>query len=160
MSASDIINMAQTAWKIIEDGKPSSDINTSTANAVPHVDDWQSLSAPQGTNKLTWHLKYENGFTMNVVVVQFELKWEYAARYRGGGAFISNCWLHVPECDVKWGYKVNINLHTRNPTNAGSESAPDARLPLSVSGTVSTPFWSDDMEWDFTLFGDGNWEQG
>lgn len=160
MSAADLINMAQAAWKIIEDGKPSSQIDSSTANAVPHVSDWQSLSAPQGTNKLTWHIKYTNGFSMDVVVVQLELRWEYAARYRGGGAYISNCWLHVPQCDVKFLYNVNINVHVRNPTNAGSESAPKARLPLSVTGVVSTPFWSDDMEWEFTLYGDGNYEQG
>jgi hypothetical protein len=126
MSVSDIVNMAQAGWKIIEDGKPSAQISGSTCNAVPHVDDWQSLSAPQGTNRLSWRLQYTNGFGIDVVLVRFELKWEYAARYH----------------------------------NAGSVAAPNARLPISVSGAVTTPFWTDNMEWDFTVYGDGNWEQG
>ena len=67
MSVSDIVNMAQAGWKIIEDGKPSAQISGSTCNAVPHVDDWQSLSAPQGTNRLSWRLQYTNGFDIDVV---------------------------------------------------------------------------------------------
>lgn len=160
MSISDIVNMAQAGWKIIEDGKPSAQITGSTCNAVPHVDDWQSLSSPQGTNRLLWRLKYTNGFSIDVVLVRFELKWEYAARYHNGGAFISNCWLHVPQCDVKFGYNVNLDFKVRNPTNSGSDAAPDARLPITVSGAVTTPFWTDNTEWDFTVYGDGNWEQG
>ncbi|SRR5216683_3002457 len=159
MSWADVINAAQSAWKIIEDGKPSAAIGSNTCNAVPQVNDWQNLSGAQGPNRLLWRLQYTNGFGIDVVLIRFELKWEYAARYNNGGAFIPNCWLHVPQCDVKWGYNVNLTLQARNPTNAGSATAPNARLPLTISGSVTTPFWTDNQQWDFTLYGDGRWEQ-
>jgi hypothetical protein len=48
MSAETIVNMAKVAWDIIKDGAPSAELTNSTANAVPQVDDWQSLTNATG----------------------------------------------------------------------------------------------------------------
>lgn len=159
MSASDVINAAQAAWKVIEDGKPSAQLSSGSCNAVPHVDDWQGLTNPQGPNRLTWPLVQTNGFGWHVVAASIEVRWEHSARYKGGGAFITNCWLYVPDCTVLWSYNVNISFQAHNPSNAGSESAPKARLPVTLSGSISCPFWTVNKQLDLILYGDGNWEQ-
>ena len=160
MSWEHVVNLAEAGWKVVEENKPSADLDRSTANAVPEVDDWQALTGTQGPARLVWRYRFVNYLGETAVDIQFDLKWEYAARYRGGGAFIPNCWLSVPTCDVHWMFSVDLALQARNPTNAGTDAAPNARLPISVYGTVSYgPFWTDNHQWDFTLYGNGQWEQ-
>ncbi|MDP9465017.1 MAG: hypothetical protein M3P52_10360, partial [Actinomycetota bacterium] len=60
MSADTIVNAAKLAWEVIKDGKPSAEISSSTANAVPEVDDWQSLTDTRGPN--SYRMKYNRSF--------------------------------------------------------------------------------------------------
>jgi hypothetical protein len=159
MSGDGIANIASAAWHVIESNKPSSSLASNTCNAVPDgVHDLNSLTDAQGPNSLVWRLRKENAYGIEVVDISFDLRWEYGARYRGGGAYISNCYLYVPRCNVLWGFNVDVNLHVHNPTNAGTDSAPIARLPLTISGTVSSLVNSHSLQWDFILFGDGNYQ--
>lgn len=162
MSAADVVNMAQTVWKIIEDGKPVTNINSSTANAVPQVNDWQSLRGSQGPSTI-WMKRYNRvGWPFDDYVnVEFEidLKFEYGATYHGGGLFIPNIYVEVPTCFVGWRYTVDVDIHVHNPTNAGSDTAPIAKVPVSITGSMGNPFWSSRIEWGFTLYGNGNWER-
>lgn len=162
MSADTVVNMAKFAWDVIKDGAASADIADSRANAVPQVDDWLSLTGAQGPN--VYSMKYSNSFLWpldDYVHVQFEiqLKWDIGARYKGGGAFIPNIWLTVPECFVGWPWNVNISFSAQNPTNAGDAGAPLARIPVTVKGTVSSGAELNHVEWGFILFGDGNSQQ-
>jgi hypothetical protein len=159
MSWDNVVNMGEVAWKVIEDGKPVAGIEHKTFNAVPQVDDWNSITGATGPNSVGYRWKMTNGFGIDVVVVEYAIKWEYGARYRDGGAFIPNVWLSVPVCDVKWGFSIDLSVHAHNPTNAGSATAPKARLPLTLSASVDTPFWTDNKQWDFVLFGDGTYEK-
>jgi hypothetical protein len=160
MSWTDVVNVATQAWKIIEDGKPTAALDGTTCNAVPHVDDWTGLTGATGPNRLARKLQYTNGFSMDTVLLRLELRWEYGARYKGAGAFIPNCWITVNECSVKWMYNLNLTMHVHNPTNAGTDTAPNARLPITISGSVSTPFWTDTVDWNYTLYGNGQFDEG
>jgi hypothetical protein len=158
MSADTIINAAKFAWDIIKDGKPSAEIGGSTANAVPQVDDWQSLTNTRGPN--SYRMRYNRSFLWpldDYDHVQFEilLKWDFGARYKGGGAFIPNIWVEVPSCFVGWPWDANISLTAQNPTNDGDESAPHARIPITISGTVSSGAEHHIVQWGFVLFGNG-----
>jgi hypothetical protein len=159
MSAETIVNVAKFAWEVIKDGKPTVDISNSTANAVPQVDDWQSLTDTRGPN--SYRIHYTNSFLWpfdDYVHVEFEilLKWDFGARYQGGGAFIPNIWVEVPSCFVGWPWNANISITAQHPTNAGSAGAPMARIPVTVKGTVGSGAELDHVEWGFVLFGDGS----
>lgn len=157
-AAGQIVNMAETAWKIIDAGRPSSEITGTTANAVPNVSDWTNLQA--GTaRKVSWSIKYKNLYEVEVVAITFEIHWQYGATYMSGGAYIPNLWLSVPKCDIEWGYSADIAVTVRNPSNAGTTQAPVAKLPLTVSGTVATPIRSRHVEWNFEFEGDADWRQ-
>jgi hypothetical protein len=157
---SDVANIASTAWHVIESNKPSASLASNTCNAVPAgiTDPVSSLTHAQGPNRLVWKLQMENAFGIDVVDIEFDLRWEYGARYHGGGAFIPNCYLYVPRCSVLWGFDVNVQIHVHNPSNAGTETAPIARLPLTVSGSVSSLVNSHGVQWDFQLFGNGTYQ--
>ncbi len=153
-----VVNTGAEAWYVVESGKPSTELDQSYCSALPQLDDWTALSAGQGANRILWRLRYTNALGLDVVLASFELKWEYGARSGGSGAFIPSCWLQVPHCDVLWGYSADIALHAHQPSMAGTENAPVARLPVTISGSVTTPFWTDPVRWDYTLFGDGHYE--
>ncbi len=162
MSADTIVNVAKTAWDIIKDGKSSVDVETSTANAVPQVDDWQSLTDTSGPNAIQMY--YHNSFLWPLddydhVQIKILLKWDIGARYHGGGAFIPNVWVEVPECFVGYPWDANISLTAQNPTNAGSAQAPLARIPVTIKGTVKSGTDYNHVEWGFVLFGNGQWTQ-
>jgi hypothetical protein len=154
--ADDVTNVASTAWYVIESSKPSPSLATNSCNAVPAgvSDPLSSL----GPNRLTWRLQLENAFTVDVVDIEFDLRWEYGARHSGGGAFIPNCYLYVPTCSVLWGFDVNVQIHAHSPTNGGTGAAPMARLPLTVDGTVSSLVNDHGVRWDFVLCGDGSYQ--
>jgi hypothetical protein len=154
----DVVNTGVSAWHVIEAGKPSASLGESACSAVPGGPGWSGLDGSQAPNRIQWRLRYTNALGLDVVLACFELKWEYGARYDGGGAFIPTCWLHVPQCEVLWGYSLDVTLYAHQPSNAGTDAAPVARLPITISGAVTTPFWTDDVRWDYTLFGDGHYE--
>jgi hypothetical protein len=159
MSDDALSNVASAAWHVIESNKPSSSLASNTCNAVPAaLRDFSALTGAQGPNSVTWRLTMENAFSIDVVDIAFDLRWEYGARYKGGGAFIPNCYLYVPKCEVLWGFDVNVQLHVHNPSNAGSETAPMARLPLTISGSVSSLVNTHSLQWDFVLFGNGSYQ--
>lgn len=164
MSADTIVNMAELAWKIIEGGKPSVEIKKAKANAVPQVDDWQSLTdtfARPGVQRMYYHRSFLWPLD-DYDHVQFEilLKWDFGARYKGGGAFIPNIWIEVPQCFAGWPWDINIEMTAQNPTNTGGPGAPHARIPVTVSGTVSSGAEHHTVEWGFVLFGNGTSEVG
>ena len=157
---SDVANIASVAWHVIESNKPSVSVASNTCNAVPAgiSDPLSSLSGALGSNRVTWRLQLENAFTVDVVDIEFDLRWEYGARFHDGGAFISNCYLYVPTCSVLWGFEVNIQINVHSPSNAGTETAPIARLPLTVSGSVNSLVNTHGVQWDFVLFGNGEYQ--
>ena len=162
MSADAIINAAKFAWDVIKDGRPSAEVTASTANAVPQVEDWQALSGARGPMWLK-HRKpiyflwpFDDYLHADVKIV---LKWDYGATYKGGGAYIPNVWVEVEECFVGWPWTAHIRLTARNPTNAsGAGQPPVARLPVTISGSISSPGESYNVDWGHTLFGTGDWE--
>jgi hypothetical protein len=159
MSADAIVNAAELAWEVIKAGAASAEINSSRANAVPDVDDWRSLSGTQGPNG--YRMYYSRGFVWpfddyDHVQIEIKLRWEYGARYRGGGAYIPNLWVEVPECFCGWPWTANISLETHAPTNAGTQDAPIARLPVTLKGDVGSGAEHHHVEWGFILFGDGS----
>lgn len=161
MSADTIVNVAKFAWDVIKDGRAAADITDSTANAVPQVADWQSLTETRGPN--VRRLSYWNSFLWpldDYVHVEFEilLKWDFGARYRGGGAFIPNVWVDVPECFVGWPWYADISLTAHHPTNAGDASRPVARIPVTVRGAAGSGASVDHIEWGFVLYGTGDAE--
>src|ERR1700730_14252104 len=102
MSAESIVNTAKFVWDVIKDGKPAAEITTSTANAVPQVEDWLSLENARGPLRATMGWTKWVGWPApdhTYVYVDFTilLKWTYGATYRGGGLFIPNVWIEVPE---------------------------------------------------------------
>lgn len=162
MGAADVINAAKTAWDVIDGGAVSPDVSTSTASAMPHVDDTMALSAPIGTNRMGRQIRYFNDRNPpdEVVDVYWSLNWEYGTTYKGGGAYIPNVWMTVDRSSAGWHWDVSLKIYVHNPTNAGTEKAPIARLPISLVKHVrSYAGITDETEtFEWVIYGDGRIE--
>jgi hypothetical protein len=146
-----LVNLGSTAWHVVEGGKPSASLVSNACNAVPAG--VTAFTDVQGPNTVVWSLTRTNGHGLDVVDVAFGLRWEYGARHGGAGAYIPNCYLYVPRCSVLWGYSVDVSLYVHPPEEADEI----ARLPLTVSGTVSSLLRDEPVRWDFWLDGDGRY---
>jgi hypothetical protein len=159
VSAETVINAAKFAWDIIKEGKPAAEIGDSTANAVPQVDDWMSLTDTRGPNvyRISYNVSYVWPFD-DYVHAEFDilLKWQFGSRYKNGGAFIPNMWIEVPNCFVGYGWDAQIGVHAQHPTNVGQAGAPLASLPVTIKGTVSSPLETYHVEWGFVVYGNGS----
>jgi hypothetical protein len=164
MSIDTIVNFAEKAWKVFEDNAPSEDLSRSTANAVPDVTDWQALSGARGPMWIRRVWRRECAWPLDDYIVAeftYDLKWEYGARYQGGGLFIPNIWLEVPAYDVFWGQHIYLSMTVHNPTNASNTpNAPLARVPVTISGTARNSLRDLHIEWTWLLYGDGRYERG
>jgi hypothetical protein len=160
MSADTIVNAAKLAWDILKDGEPSADIQSSTANAVPKVDDWEAIQASaQNSHRFYYHRPFVWPLD-DYDHIQFSiiLRWDHSGRYRGGGAYIPNLYVNVTDLFVGYAWHADIRLTTHNPTNAGTDTAPVARLPITISGSVHSGLVTEHVEWDFVVLGDGRLE--
>jgi hypothetical protein len=155
-----LANNGSTAWHVIEAGKPSASLASNACAAIPGdaTDPWHDLTDARGPNTLVWQLSQTNEYGVDVVDVAFGLRWEYGARFAGGGAYIPICYLYVPRCNIGWGYTLDVSLNVHDPVNAGTDGAPVARLPLTMTGTVGSLLGSEPVRWDFTLDGDGAYQ--
>ncbi len=137
---SDVVNTAALAWQVVTDNKPASSISGSYANAIPAGANWQDLSAPLKTNTFRW--TFENGWFLPDFTYNLSLHWSYGARWRKGGAFITNCWMEVDDHSIGMGgISVNIACSIGHPENGGSPTAPIAVLPVTIQMSYSTWMW-------------------
>ncbi len=159
MGAADIVNTLDKVWKIIDDNKPTAEIATARANAVPHVGDWTSLAGAQGPRETSWYAKMTNMLpeSWGDIVVDFDLRlrFTYGATYHGGGRYITNVWVDISEVYVAWFHSLDLHLIAKDPDNAGTETAPLARIPITVSGKMTSPRTSIVLERGYMLYGDG-----
>ena len=159
MSAAEIVNTLEKAWKIIEDNKPSSKLSTARANAVPKVEDWTAISGAKGPRESRWYIKMTNSLPESwgdiVVDCEMFLRYTYGATYKGGGLYIPNIWIDVPDSYVAWFHKLELELIAKDPENAGSDTAPLARIPITISGKMESPKASITVQASFMVWGNG-----
>jgi hypothetical protein len=161
MGADTIVNLAKAAWKVIEDGKPSIETTQSKGSAVPQVSDWQQMEHTLGpmSARTTWEMAV-NGFPSYVWSdCKLNLKWDYGATYRGGGAFIPNVWVEVEEAYAGWSWHLDVDVRILDVTNFGTKEAPIARVPVEFTFSLNTFERSDVSSIGVVIFGDGTFQR-
>lgn len=159
MSASEIVNTKHAFWYVIQDNAVTDDLDTVMANAVPNVNDWDSLTDAHWPNVRRLRYRRDHEFPVDdhhPVEFVVDLKWMYGAKYKGGGAFIQGAWIEVSKHYLHHPWNVNLRAGTSTPSNGGSPSAPLAIMPVTITGEVTIGSTTDHVRWDIVLYGDGN----
>lgn len=159
----DVINTGYTVWEVIDGEKPAVDISSATANAMPTGADFSQLSAPAGTGRIYRQVVDWNQRGDQVVHVGWNLNWDYGSTYRGGGAFIPNCWLSVagtPEIKRGWSVNVSVRFHQPSLLNPGTDR-PVAVLPVTMTRRLRSlgGVTDESKVYELVLYGDGRHEK-
>jgi hypothetical protein len=157
---SGVANALRSDWAVVRDNVPVVNAVSDQAHAVPADVDWTSaLSQGAGPNYLTFWFRTFHPQGVPAAAVRMRLYWVYGACYRGGGAFIPNAWLDVLDCEVAEGNTVNIDLTVYQPENRGTETAPNAYLPISIRCEDATAVSTIVETRVFALYGTGHYEE-
>jgi hypothetical protein len=161
MSFDEIVNHGSSSWHLVTANKVSPDVVSCSANAVPNVDDWQSLIGGGQEHGLIfrytapWIWPLDNYLHVEITVA---LYWQPHARYRGGGAYIPNIWTVLQKVDVgmDWNADLSINIHP--PTNRGTNKLPIAAVPITIHGEIYSGLSSRRETSNFLILGTGDYE--
>jgi hypothetical protein len=154
-----VVNAGSTFWEVIDGDKPAVDISSVTANAIPAGAEYTELSAPAGTGRIYRQVVDWNARGDQVAHVGWNLNWHYGSTYRGGGAFIPNCWLSIagtPEIQRGWSVRVSVRFGLPSLLDAGTGRAV-AALPVTMTRRLrSLGGVTDELTvYELVLYGDG-----
>lgn len=152
-----VVDTLKWVGQLVADGKPVVTLPKQMANAVPNVRNWQQNRVKTATSK-PWGYWWRNALDWELASVTMQLNLEYGAQYRGGGAFITNCYVDVLACQAMWRCNLDVSFESKPPSIDADSKAPIARLPLLVSATITTPSFTQTKKWAFTVYGDGRLE--
>ncbi|MGH9187209.1 MAG: hypothetical protein ACRD0U_15560 [Acidimicrobiales bacterium] len=130
-------NVLKDRWSLVEKSEQVVDVDSDLANAVPAGSDWATdLIGAEGPNYK--ELTYTSGWRTSsagdaTTTVTMRVFWLYGAKYRGGGAYIPTAWVQATAIEPALENNVDISVSVGQPTNAGTETAPIAVLPLSIA---------------------------
>lgn len=159
----DVVNLLKFGWEVVKDSQPVLNIDADRANAVPQGSNWMSdLQGSQGPNEIPFSFRIRNDFIYESwpVVCDGFVKWTFGSRYRGGGAFIPNAWIEITHCEVSGPTRrLDVNVQVGNPENRGSDTAPNAFLPLTVSFQFQNLAKDITRQYSYYLYGSGHYEQ-
>jgi len=164
MSWTDIVNKGTSSWWIVQNNQPAG--TGSFCNAVPDVDDWNTLSDGKQTGygfPLKRTVKPVPGLfdvELSVIDIEFTLRWEYGNQYRNQGMFLRTIWTDVSKCNVLDGFDVSISFACSDPWNDnpnGKPPWPAAMINLQMDVQIRTPKWQKTHDkWKYYLQYNGN----
>lgn len=164
MSWTDIVNKGSQTWWIVQNNQPTG--AGMFCNAVPDVDDWNTLSDGYQAG-YTFPLKRKVNPTLGlfdvelpVIDIEFSLKREYGNQYRKQGMFLRTVWTEVPKCNVLDGFNVSISFACGNPWNDnpnGKPPWPAAMINVEMVAHITTPNWTKTVDkWKYYIQYNGN----
>ena len=154
---SDFLNTGKFAWEVIQANRPVVNESADYVNAIPLNAKWEDMSPPVGTNYRTWEW-LGPGLILHDFTFKMQLSWTYGARYKGGGAYITNAAVTVLNHDVGiGGYQINVNCRVGNieAANGSTPTAPIPNIPIDVSLSFTNWFFGGGGTNRFTVQGNG-----
>jgi hypothetical protein len=156
-----IIMIGTQIWKIVEGGKPTSQIGVAYAGAVPAGTTWNQLADWRDTvfsQPGNWHFHYEwTNYLGTHASVDWRWAWQAQGNYQGIGKYVTNAGPTPSNVRVGWGYNLDISVAPQpNPVNYGSSSQPVAGLQFVFTIKVSNPLNTETVQHRTVLKGDGS----
>jgi hypothetical protein len=154
---STIENIGQSVWNFIQANRPSVDIQTNFANAVPTgITDWTQLEGWQDPVSNCYQITYKNGFDMTVVSFTYCVVFTPGGDYNGTGQYLNHIQIIPSDINVDWGYTLNAVTSISSVINAGSHSNPIAAAEVHMKYIISTSIKKDSVENVYYVKGDGS----
>ena len=129
-----LVNVGKFLWKIIQEGKPTIDLKTDFASALPQGTlTWHNLHNWQAPQSRSYGVSYKNGLGSEIVRFNYRINYTYGGRYEGKGRYLTNVAVIPSEIKVWWGYNLTAKVHVHQLINTGTKEDPIAGMQLVLS---------------------------
>jgi hypothetical protein len=150
-----IIQIGTIIWKIIDGGKPTSQIGVAYGGAVPAGTTWTQLAGWRDSVSSGIHSHYEwTNYLGTHASVDWKWAWQCQGNYQSVGKYITNGGPVPSNVRVGWGYNLDISVAPNQPVNYGSTSQPNAGLQFVLTIKVTNPLNSETVQHRAVLKGD------
>lgn len=154
-STRDLLNGAALVWQVIEAGRPSANVETQSAQALPKGVAWTQLSGWQGPAVQRFEIVFKNWLGVEAVKMRFRLQFVHSGEYRKKGHYLTAVALIPEGVTALWGYQVNASVSVPGLYNLGSDRDPVAGLWLALNWKIETTLASKAFSRGFLVRGDG-----
>ncbi len=142
-----IIAAGAKAWNVIVNGRPSADLATAYASAIPGFQfNWNDMS---DWRKVTRRYRFVMGNAIQgdeAVDIVYEASFYHGSLAAPGqgplrrGHYIGNFAVKPETIKMKWGWKVSLSVLMSQPMNVGTPEEPVAQLEADLKWLFAKPF--------------------
>lgn len=151
----EIINAGLEVWNLIEQGRPSGQLQSSEASALPQsMEAREFIQGWQGPVINEYRLVYRNKLGIHVVDFRFSLSFLYGGHIEGKGRYLKSIRVIPVHVQTLWGYKTSARASVPSLVNLGSHDAPIAGAEILIHITVASPVMSKERYLDYFIRGD------
>lgn len=159
-SLNQIVNIAKKAWKIVDDSKPVSNVQTTYAAALPY-----GVKSSQLTG--WWSKSYLYGFYVKnlygikTVEVTYKVSFMFKGGYKGQGKYLTGVTVTPVNVDTMAGYSFYMSASVPDSTiiNVGTYENPVAALNLVLQWRISTIIKDSQSTAVYYMTGTGDYKQ-
>lgn len=134
-------------WNVIVNGRPSADLASAYASAIPGFQfNWNDMA---DWKKVTRRYRFQIGNAVqgeDAVNIIYEASFFHGSLATPGtsplkrGHYIANFVVKPVEIKIKWGWKVSLSVLMSNPMNIGTAEEPVALLETDLKWLFAKPF--------------------
>lgn len=143
-----IIMAGAKVWNVIVDNRPTADLASAYASAIPGFDfTWADL---QDWRKVTKLYRYTIDTTLQgrAVDITYEVTFYHGAISTPGtdglkGHYLANFTVKPVDIKLKWGWKVALEVSMSDPMNIGTAAEPIAWLNADLKWRYAKPLSTD-----------------
>lgn len=142
-----IIMAGAKVWNVIVNGRPSADLASAYASAIPGFQfNWNDMS---DWRKVTRRYRFVMGNKVqgdDAVDIVYETSFFHGSLATPGssplrrGHYIANFVVKPESIKMKWGWKVSLSVLMSNPMNIGTAEEPVAMLETDLKWLFAKPF--------------------
>ena len=139
-----IVMAGAKVWNVIMDNRPTADLDSAYASAIPgfdfnwsHLEDWRKVTKKY---RYTIHNKLQG----RAVDITYEVAYFHGSVPTPGteglkGHYIANFTVKPLDINLKWGWKVGLEVSMSDPMNVGTAAEPVAWLNADLKWRYAKP---------------------
>ncbi len=155
---SNIVNLGEKIWTVIEKNQPVVDVTTKYANAVPSgITAWTQLQGWSRPATKKYSFSQKNGFGCEVVKVIYQVQYTHSGNLDGKGKFLTGVSIEPLSITAAWAYKVTLASEVPDSTiaNVGTSTDPVASMQVQLRWTTHTALKDMTCKAIYYVQGDG-----
>ena len=143
-----IVMAGAKVWNVIMDNRPTADLDSAYASAIPGFDfNWSNLKDWRKVSK-KYRYTIDKKFQGRAVDITYEVAYYHGAIATPGteglkGHYIANFTVKPLDINLKWGWKVGLEVSMSDPMNVGTAAEPVAWLNADLKWRYAKPLSTD-----------------